>query len=162
MSGKQLVFRPSWARVVIVVCCSGLALMAAWQFVGSALVAPDAIPTELVVVTAASGVALALATLWFAPKALRPIKAGDGRARIPGPFLFTRVVTSEQALFVWVKIPKAGSGEDFTPFLRTIDGDDLRLGLLSGSKEDDVMRSSARFAQALGTDRLSESVAARP
>jgi hypothetical protein len=162
VSGKQLVFRPSVARIVVVVSCSGLALTVAWHFIGSAAVAQDAIPTELVVATAALGVALVLATLWFAPKALRPIKVGTGRARIPGPFVFTRVVTSQQALFVWVKIPKAGAGQDFTPFLRTIDGDDLRLGLLSGSTEDDVLRTSARFAKALGTDRLSESVATRP
>ena len=162
MSGKQLVFRPSWGRVVVVVSCSVLALMAAWHLIVSALVAPDAIPTELIVVTAALGVLFVLATLWFAPKALRPIKVGSGRARIPGPFLLTRVVTSEQALYVWVKIPKAGTGEDFTPFLRTIDGDDLRLGLLSGSTEDDVLRSSARFAEALGTVRRSHSASARP
>lgn len=162
MSGKQLVFKPSMARVVIVVSCSVLALLAAWQFIGSALVAQDAIPTELVVVTAVLGVAFILVTLWFAPKALRPIKVGGGRALIPAPFIFTKVVTSEQAQYVWVKIPKAGSGEDFVPFLRTIDGDDLRLGLLSGSTEDDVLQNSAKFAKALGTNRLSKSVASRP
>jgi hypothetical protein len=162
VAGKKLVFKPSLARVVIVVCCSGLALMAAWQFIASALVAQDAIPTELTVISAVVGVVFALATLWFAPKALRPITVGNGRARIPGPFVFTRVVTSEQAKFVWVKIPKAGAGEDFTPFLRTTDGDDLRLSLLSSATEDNVLRNTAQFARALGTDRLSASVLSRP
>jgi len=149
-------------RVVVVVSCSGLALTVAWYLITSALVTQSIIPTAFVVGAFAVGAAAVIGSLWFVPKAIRPIKVGQGQARIPGPLFRTTVVTSEDALFVWVRTPDAGGSDGFTPYLRMSSGEDLTLDLLAGPTEHGVLANSRKFARALGVERPVGSVAVRP
>ncbi len=148
--------------MVVVVALTGLALAVAWDLITSALDGDSIFHPMVTVGAVAMGVAIVAATLWFVPKVVRPTSIDQGKVSIAGHLWFTTVVTTEDAMSVWVQSPKPGSGDNFTPFLRTKNGEDIKLSRLSAVAEPEALRAAAKCAAALGVPRPRVSRASRP